>query len=272
MDRWDITSLSGCFYHSVPVVFGLLAGSFLNVVVYRIPLTILQPEQIAISRFNLSFPCSHCPICKHPLKCWQNIPLIGWVVLKGRCFYCHDKISVSYPLTEGFCAMVFFGLSFVFPTTFALCCGLILFSFLLALSLIDLSALLLPDCLTLPLLWIGLLAHSLSGNLPLQDALLGAVTGYLFLWSLYWGVKIVTDKEGIGYGDFKLLAALGAWVGWQMLPYLCILAGIIGIAFTLVRFGINSMSKQIPFGPSLSFAGMLIYISQESELVWLMFK
>jgi prepilin signal peptidase PulO-like enzyme (type II secretory pathway) len=167
---------------------------------------------------------------------------------------------------------MFLGLSFLFTMPLSLLSALILFWFLLALSLIDLATYLLPDRLTLPLLWAGLLVHSISGEVTLQDALYGAAAGYMALWLLYWGVKIVSGKEGMGYGDFKLLAALGAWVGWQMLPYLCILAALAGIVFALVRMGVYKMSEQIPFGPCLAMAGALIYISQESNIVWLMFR
>lgn len=192
--------------------------------------------------------------------------------MQGRCHYCHGAISPSYPLTEEFCAAGFLALSFMLPDPATLFAALILFWFLLALSLIDLATYLLPDSLTLPLLWIGLLVHSVSGKVPLQDAVYGAAAGYLSLWLLYWGVKAITGKEGMGYGDFKLLAALGAWVGWQMLPRLCILAALTGMIFALVSKGRNQMTKQIPFGPSLASAGLLVYVSQQSESVWLMFQ
>nr|CAD7203361.1 unnamed protein product [Timema douglasi] len=267
-----ITSLPGGFYHTCVAVLGLLLGSFLNVVVYRLPLMIHNEGQLTGHGFNLSLPASHCPACKHPLKYWQNIPVLSWLLLRGKCHYCAASISKRYPLTEAGCAAMFLGLSFLFTTPLSLLSALLLFWFLLALSLIDLATYLLPDRLTLPLLWAGLLVHSISGEVTLQDALYGAAAGYLALWLLYWGVKIVSGKEGMGYGDFKLLAALGAWVGWQMLPYLCILAALAGIVFVLIRMGVYKMSEQIPFGPCLAMAGALIYISQESNIVWLMFS
>ncbi len=267
-----ITSLPGGFYHTCVAVLGLLLGSFLNVVVYRLPLMIHNEGQLTGHGFNLSLPASHCPACKHPLKYWQNIPVLSWLLLRGKCHYCAASISKRYPLTEAGCAAMFLGLSFLFTTPLSLLSALLLFWFLLALSLIDLATYLLPDRLTLPLLWAGLLVHSISGEVTLQDALYGAAAGYLALWLLYWGVKIVSGKEGMGYGDFKLLAALGAWVGWQMLPYLCILAALAGIVFALIRMGVYKMSEQIPFGPCLAMAGALIYISQESNIVWLMFS
>ncbi|TDS93296.1 type 4 prepilin peptidase 1 [Rahnella sp. BIGb0236] len=267
-----ITPLSGGFYYTSVAIFGLLLGSFLNVVVYRLPLMIQHDGQQGECGFNLSLPASHCPACKHPLQYWQNIPVLSWLLLRGKCHYCAAPIAKRYPLTEAGCAVMFLGLSFLFTTPLSLLSALLLFWFLLALSLIDLATYLLPDRLTLPLLWAGLLIHSISGEVTLQDALYGAVAGYLVLWVLYWGVKIVSGKEGMGYGDFKLLAALGAWVGWQMLPYLCILAALTGIVFALVRVGLYKMSEQIPFGPCLALAGALVYISQESRTIWLMFS
>lgn len=267
-----ITSLPDGFFHTCVAVLGLLLGSFLNVVVYRLPLMIHNEGQLTGHGFNLSLPASHCPACKHPLKYWQNIPVLSWLLLRGKCHYCAAAISKRYPLTEAGCAAMFLGLSFLFTTPLSLLSALLLFWFLLALSLIDLATYLLPDRLTLPLLWAGLLVHSISEEVTLQDALYGAAAGYMALWLLFWGVKIVSGKEGMGYGDFKLLAALGAWVGWQMLPYLCILAALAGIVFALVRMGLYKMSDQIPFGPCLAMAGALIYISQESKIVWLMFS
>ena len=264
-----ITSLPGGFYHGSLAVLGLLMGSFLNVVVYRLPLMILHDEQYA-DNFNLSLPASHCPSCKHPLKSWQNVPVLSWLVLRGRCHYCASAIPKRYPLTEAGCAILFLALSFLFTTPQSLLGALILFWILLALSLIDLATYLLPDRLTLPLLWAGLLFHSVYGEVTLQDALYGAVAGYLALWFLYWGVKLVSGKAGMGSGDFKLLAALGAWVGWQMLPYLCIFAALAGIIFALIRINLFKMPEQTPFGPCLAFAGALIYISQESNTIWLM--
>jgi leader peptidase (prepilin peptidase)/N-methyltransferase len=276
MDEWQLLSRAalsqGWLFHSCVTLLGLLAGSFLNVVVYRLPKVIGRAGGKTKDTFNLCFPASHCPSCKHALRYWQNIPLLSWVILQGRCHYCHGAISPSYPLTEGFCAAGFLALSFMLPGPATLFATLILFWFLLALSLIDLATYLLPDSLTLPLLWIGLLVHSLMGKVPLQDAVYGAAAGYLSLWLLYWGVKAITGKEGMGYGDFKLLAALGAWVGWQMLPNLCILAALTGMVFVLVSEGRNQITKQIPFGPSLASAGLLVYVSQQSESVWLMFQ
>lgn len=274
MDIWQSVNLLSVFPHAFfygsVTIFGLLMGSFLNVVVYRLPLIIERPECFIEHRLNLCFPASHCPSCKHPLKYWQNIPLISWLILKGKCHFCHDAISIRYPLVEVFCALMFLGMSLLFITPWGLFSALRLCWLLLALSLIDFSTYLLPDTLTLPLLWSGLLINSFSGEVTLHDAFYGAVAGYLALWCLYWGVKLLSGKEGMGYGDFKLLAALGAWIGWQALPYVCIIAALAGIIFSLGRSAIYKTSGQIPFGPFLALAGAAMYISQESKVVWLM--
>lgn len=267
----DFLSLPNVIYHNIVFAIGLTAGSFLNVVVYRLPLMLNRHRPEDRNQLNLCFPASHCTKCKHPLRFWQNVPLFSWLLLRGRCHYCHVKIPLAYPLSELACALLFLCMSLLFDAPFTLLSALILMWFLLALSLIDSSTYLLPDMLTLPLMWLGLLTHSVAGEVTLHDSLYGAVAGYLALWGLYWGYRILRDKEGMGYGDFKLLAALGAWVGWQSLPYLCILAALIGLSFTLVRVMVRKTTNEIPFGPCLALAGGVVYISQESNVFWLMF-
>lgn len=252
-------------------MIGLAAGSFLNVVVYRLPMMLNKHQPEYECQLNLCFPASHCTECKHPLRFWQNIPLLSWLLLQGRCHYCHVKIPLHYPLNELACALLFLGMSLLFDTPFTLISALVLMWFLLALSLIDSSTYLLPDMLTLPLMWLGLLVHSVTSEVTIHDSLYGAVAGYLALWSLYWGFKILSNKEGMGYGDFKLLAALGAWMGWQSLPYLCILAALIGLVFITMRAFVRKKTGKIPFGPCLAIAGAVVYISQESNIFWLMF-
>lgn len=251
-------------------MMGLIAGSFLNVVVYRLPLMLEHKGQSDKSPFNLCFPASHCPECKHIISLWQNIPLLSWLFLRGKCHFCHICISVRYPITELVCALLFLGASFLFTTPLSLLCSLVLMWFLLALSLIDISTYLLPDILTLPLMWLGLLIHSISGVVTLNDALYGAAVGYLALWSIFWAFRICCKKDGMGYGDFKLLSALGAWVGWQPLPYLCILAAILGISYSIARFLLQKKSGELPFGPCIALAGVMIYISQNNSQFWLM--
>ena len=261
---------SGFLYQTCLFLTGLMAGSFLNVVVYRLPIMLKQQRTPDANTFNLCFPSSHCPKCKDAIRFWQNIPLISWLLLRGKCHCCKGHIPVRYPLCELTCALLFLGSSFLFSTPIALLSALLLIWFLLALSLIDISTFLLPDILTLPLMWLGLLLHSLSGSVSLHDALYGAATGYLSLWSLFWSFRILCKKEGMGYGDFKLMAALGAWVGWQPLLYLYILAAMLGLSYSLTRSLLRKTAGEIPFGPCLSLAGALVYISQNSNPFWLM--
>lgn len=255
-----LSALPGWYLHGGVALLGLLLGSFMNAVIYRLPLMITQPEQNPT--LNLAFPGSHCPTCQAPLRAWHNIPVLSWILLRGHCHACGIRIPARYPCVELLCGLLFLGASYLFYTPFDLLCALAVIWFLLALSLIDISTYLLPDTLTLPLLWLGLLAHSVGGTLPLQDALYGAVAGYLALWLLYWGFKLTTGREGMGYGDFKLLAALGAWLGWQVLPMLCLLAALVGIAAALARRLLQDKTGILPFGPCLALAGMVIYICQ----------
>lgn len=264
----DFLSPSNFIYLSIVLVIGLVAGSFLNVVVYRLPMMLNKHQPEDEEQLNLCFPASHCTECKHPLRFWQNIPLLSWLLLQGRCHYCHGQIPLRYPLNELACASLSLGMSILFDTPFTLLSAFTLMWFLLALSLIDSSAYLLPDRLTLPLIWLGLLVHSVGGEVTLHDSLYGTVVGYLALWGIYWGFKILLNKEGMGYGDFKLLAALGAWTGWQSVPYLCIIAAVIGLIFAMVRALIKKKTGEIPFGPCLSLAGGFVYISQESNVFW----
>ncbi|HDS9359943.1 TPA: prepilin peptidase [Enterobacter chengduensis] len=239
-------------------ILGAIVGSFLGLVADRVPAMMMDDE----SRTNLLFPGSHCPACGHSLKAWENIPLVSWLMLRGRCSHCRSAIPLRLFLIEAVTAL-FFGVSaWCIADIQALCALWLMAAFLLPLTLIDRQHLLLPDCLTQPLLWAGLLIHAFSGSLPLRDALVGAVAGYLSLWLLYWGFRLATGREGLGYGDFKLLAALGAWCGWQALPSIVLIAALSGI---LGYFLMNKSDKNnlvISFGPYLSFAGIAVFISQ----------
>lgn len=274
MDYWTstrtIAAIPAEFIHSAALILGLLIGSFINVVVYRSLLIFSLDEKVS-EKINLCYPASHCPSCKHTLKAWQNIPLLSWLILRGRCHYCSIRIPMSYPLVEAMCGLLFFILTFFFVTPLSLLFAFTLCSFLLTLTLIDLKSYLLPDSLTLPLLWIGLLSHTLINGVQLEDAVFGAVAGYLVLWCLYWGFKFVTGREGMGYGDFKLLAALGAWMGWQSLPVICITSSVMGVCIALTGRLAGRTITTIPFGPCLAIAGMISYISQQSPTFWLMF-
>ncbi|MEP1895289.1 MAG: A24 family peptidase [Alloalcanivorax venustensis] len=259
----------------VCVLFGLLVGSFLNVVIHRIPkmmeATWRQEARELLDQpapkgeaeppiFNLVTPGSHCPHCNHRIRWYENVPVVSWALLKGRCSGCKAAISKRYPIIElltalvaGLCAWRFGfdpWLIFMLYGSFTL----------LALAVIDLDTTLLPDDLTYPLLWAGLLAAVLGiSPVSLSDAVIGAMAGYLALWSLYWVFKLLTGKEGMGYGDFKLLAALGAWLGWQYLPVVVLLSSVVGLVFAVSMMASGSVKRDqgIPFGPYLAIAGWI---------------
>ena len=248
--------------YSLTGILGLLLGSFLNVVIYRLPLMV-QQEYTAASdeaarpdRFNLAWPNSHCPACKQPVSAWQNIPLVSYLLLKGRCHHCRTPIALQYPLVELTAALLaLFSLYQFGATPFALALTAVSLV-LLALTVIDLQTFLLPDRLTLPLLWAGLLWQSLMQPEQLSAAVWGAALGYLVLWSVYWLFKLATGKEGMGYGDFKLLAALGAWLGAPQLPALLLLSAVSGIVIGLIyKLAHKGHQGGIPFGPALALAG-----------------
>ncbi len=258
------------------VILGLLVGSFLNVVILRLPIMLFRqwlqesqslpdslPEHFALkdldSPFNLSRPNSHCPSCHAPIKAWQNIPIVSFLLLKGRCQHCHHTIGLRYPLVELVTAVASFILALKMPLGLPLLAMLVFSWSLIALTMIDYDYQLLPDQLTLPLLWLGLIMNINATFTPLENAVLGAVFGYLSLWSVYWLFKLITKKEGMGYGDFKLLAALGAWLGLDMLLPIILLSSVVGaiVGITLVLLKKHSKSKPIPFGPYLAVAGFV---------------
>jgi leader peptidase (prepilin peptidase)/N-methyltransferase len=268
-------------------VLGLCVGSFLNVVIHRMPLMLeaqwkadaqamLNPDAAPApggEQLSLSRPASRCPKCGHQIRWFENIPLISWLVLRGKCSACGTGISVRYPLIELATAALFAACSIVFgdqPTTL-LWCGFM--AVLVAAAGIDWDTTLLPDDLTLPLLWAGLIAAALGWlPIPLKESLWGVVTGYLSLWSVYWLFKLTTGKEGMGYGDFKLLAALGAWLGWSMiLPVVLassVIGAIIGIGMKLT--GSLREGVYIPFGPFLAGAGLVVALAgQQRVMGWL---
>ena len=266
----------------VCVLFGLLVGSFLNVVIHRIPkmmeATWRQEARELLDQpapkgeaeppiFNLVTPGSHCPHCNHRIRWYENVPVVSWALLKGRCNGCKAPISKRYPVIElltalvaGLCAWRFGydpWLIFMLYGSFTL----------LALAVIDLDTTLLPDDLTYPLLWAGLLAAVLGiSPVSLSDAVIGAMAGYLALWSLYWVFKLLTGKEGMGYGDFKLLAALGAWLGWQYLPVVVLLSSVVGLVFAVSMMASGSVKRDqgIPFGPYLAIAGWIALLWGEA--------
>lgn len=253
---------------------GLLIGSFLNVVIYRLPKMLMRdwrmqarevldlPEQADTEPFNLILPNSSCPHCGHEIKPWENIPLVSWLVLRGKCSGCKEAISIRYPLVELACGLFSAVIAWQFGVSWDAVAMLVLTWGLLSMSLIDADHQILPDVLVLPLLWLGLILNSLGFFTSLSDALWGAVIGYMSLWSIFWLFKLITGKEGMGYGDFKLLALIGAWGGWQVLPLTILLSSVLGavIGIIILRLQRNGYNKPIPFGPYLAAAGWLALI------------
>lgn len=251
-------------------LLGLLVGSFLNVVVYRLP-RMLERGWRAEARellglpgepaapFNLLLPGSHCVHCGHALRPWENIPLLSWLALRGRCAACQAPISRRYPLVELACGLLSGFVAWHFGVGWQCAAMLLLTWALLAASLIDADRQLLPDAIVLPLLWLGLIVNSRQLFAPLPDALWGAVAGYLSLWSVYWLFRLVTGKEGMGFGDFKLLAALGAWGGWQILPLTVLLSSLVGalLGLIILRLRGHAQGTPLPFGPYLAIAGWI---------------
>lgn len=251
-------------------LLGLAVGSFLNVLIHRLPRMLEAdwraqcaelkgeaPE--ATPLYNLLVPRSACPSCGHQITALENIPLLSWLWLRGRCSACGVHISARYPLVELLAAML--SAAVAWQLGFGLAAvGAILFIWaLIALTFIDLDTTLLPDDITLPLLWGGLLFNLFGTFASLQSAVIGAMAGYLSLWSIYWLFKLVTGKEGMGYGDFKLLAAIGAWLGWELLPVTILLSSVVGAAvgFGMVVFIKHDRRIPIPFGPYLAGGGVV---------------
>lgn len=253
------------------LLVGLLIGSFLNVVVYRLPKMLLRdwqaqareilnlPAETDKQTFNLILPNSSCPHCAHEIKPWENIPIFSWLFLRGKCSSCKAPISTRYPLVELTCGLLSAYVAWHFGFTWQTGSMLLLTWGLLAMSLIDADHQLLPDSLVLPLLWLGLIVNQFGLFASPADALWGAIAGYLSLWSVYWLFKLVTGKEGMGYGDFKLLAMLGAWGGWQILPLTILLSSLVGavLGVMMLRLRNAETSTPIPFGPYLAIAGWI---------------
>jgi leader peptidase (prepilin peptidase)/N-methyltransferase len=283
-------------YSSSPALFagsvflvGLIVGSFLNVVIYRLPImlerewrsqaadvlsagTALTAEP-AQAPFSLSTPRSACPNCKAPITAWQNVPIVSWLVLRGRCASCKTKISVRYPLVELATGVLSAWVAWHFGFGMPAACALLVTWSLIALTGIDIDHQLLPDNITLPLMWAGLVAAvaigpSLGAALPVspKDAVIGAAAGYLSLWLVFHAFKLVTGKEGMGYGDFKLFAALGAWLGWKLLPLVIILSAATGavLGISMIALRGRDRSAPMPFGPYLAAAGWLAMMYGDS--------
>jgi leader peptidase (prepilin peptidase)/N-methyltransferase len=252
------------------LILGLLVGSFLNVVVHRLPIMSQRELDNYIAheagkelphqdRFNLMVPRSRCPHCGHQITALENIPVISWLFLRGKCSKCKAPIAARYPAVELVTGLLSALMIWRFGGGLMGGATLVFAWLLIAMTLIDFDTKTLPDDLTYPLLWIGLLVNLNPTFVPLRDAVIGAAAGYLALWSVYWLFKLITGKEGMGYGDFKLLAALGAWFGWQMLPTIIILSSVVGAVVGISRIALGRMARgeHMPFGPYLAGAGMI---------------
>jgi leader peptidase (prepilin peptidase) / N-methyltransferase len=258
------------FFLVAAAVVGLTVGSFLNVVIHRLPKMMdtewrnqcaeLRGEVIAEGgRYNLWAPRSQCPSCGTQLRAIDNVPVVSWLLLGGKCAHCATKISIRYPIVEALTAVLSALVAWHFGWGLAGVVAIVFTWTLIALTFIDADTTLLPDSMTLPLLWLGLLVNVQGTFVPLQDAVIGAAAGYLILWTIYWLFKLATGKEGMGYGDFKLLAALGAWMGWKMLLPIILLSSVVGaiVGVVLIMLARRGREIPIPFGPYLAAAGFI---------------
>ena len=261
-ERWAL--LTAAF------VFGALIGSFLNVVIYRLPVMMERAweDESATAqgevpaereRFNLITPRSRCGHCGHMITVLENIPIVSWLLLRGKCSACGTAVSARYPVVELATALLFLACAWAFGPTLQAVAAMLFCATLVALTGIDLDTQLLPDQLTLPLLWLGLLLNIIGLFARLPDAVIGAAAGYLTLWSVYWLFKLITGREGMGYGDFKLLGALCAWFGWQALPMLLLLSSVVGAVVGIAILVVQKKGRNtaIAFGPYLAITGLI---------------
>ncbi len=277
-----------------PIIFfimvgfvGLCVGSFLNVVIYRLPimmerdwraqsaelLEVANPDSThdgEIETFNLNTPNSRCPGCNTPIRAWQNIPVVSYLMLGGKCAKCKTSISIRYPLVELLTAILSVLIAWYFGFSLQTLFALFLTWALIALTLIDFDHQLLPDIITLPLLWLGLFASLFNVFTDSQNSIIGAIAGYLSLWSVYMAFKLVTGKEGMGFGDFKLLAVFGAWFGWKLLPVIILMSSAIGavVGISLIVCFKRGREVPIPFGPYLAGAGFFALFYGQQLMDW----
>ena len=270
MQLFNPDLVSPIFFTGSCGLLGLLIGSFLNVVIHRLPKMMendwhcqcaeLRGEEPGeTAAFSLVSPRSRCPNCGHAISALENIPVLSWLVLRGKCSACQVPISARYPIVEALSAILSALAAAHFGRDWITLGALLLIWALIALTFIDADTQLLPDSITLPLLWTGLLFNLFGTFTDLSSAVIGAMLGYLSLWLVYWGFKLTTGKEGMGYGDFKLLAALGAWLGWQLLPLTILLSSLVGavVGIALIVLARRGRQVPIPFGPYLAAAGLL---------------
>jgi len=283
MAFFDLIRTSPGFLLFMCVVVGLLVGSFLNVVIHRLPKMMerdweaqcadLRGETLPTApKYNLVVPRSACPKCGHMITALENVPVVSWLALRGKCRACRAPISARYPFVETLTGVLSGVLAWHFGFGFALAGALVFTWAMIALTFIDLDTTLLPDDITLPLVWLGLLLNIRGTYVPLDTAVIGAVAGYLALWSVYWAFKLLTGKEGMGYGDFKLLGAIGAFLGWKVLPLVILLSSFVGaaIGISMIVFARHKREVPIPFGPYLAIAGVIALLWGDSITQWWM--
>lgn len=267
-------------------IFSLMIGSFLNVVIYRLPKMMqyawyhecreFLAEEVKgipaqkLAYMTLSKPDSTCPKCDHKIRFYENIPVVSWMFLKGKCAQCKNAISMRYPLVETATALLSLLVAQHFGVTIETLLVLILTWGLISLTLIDFDQMLLPDQIVMPLLWLGLLVNVNGTFVPLSEAVIGAAVGYMSLFSVFWLFKLLTGKEGMGHGDFKLFALFGAWIGWQLLPILILMASVVGaiVGIALMIFKNHQRGQAIPFGPYLAVAGFITFLWGEGIWAW----
>ena len=272
MSPYSIILNSPALFCPIIGIIGLMVGSFLNVVIYRLPIMMqrgwkqecqefleLPVSGQAEETFNLALPGSHCPACNAEIKAIQNIPVLSYLLLKGKCANCQTSISIRYPVIEALTGVLSVVVAYLLGSQIETLFGLILTWTLIALSGIDFDHQLLPDNITLPILWLGLFLSLFNIFTDPVSSIIGAIAGYLFLWTIYQLFKLLTGKEGMGYGDFKLLALFGAWLGWQYLPLIILLSSLVGaiIGTSMIIFVQRDKNVPIPFGPYLAIAGWI---------------
>ena len=291
MDAIEAFRALPLFFVVTILVVGTMVGSFLNVVIHRLPkmmendwrqqsIEFLQPEIAANAadlaaanpppRYNLLVPRSACPACAHKITALENVPVVSYLFLRGKCSACKASIGIRYPIVEALTGIASAYAAWRFGVSWTVLLALLYIWSLIALTFIDADTTLLPDDITLPLLWLGLLANVGGTFTDLTSAVIGAVAGYLILWLVYWGFKLLTGKEGMGYGDFKLLAAIGAWLGWQMLPLVILLSAMVGTIVGLAGIILQGRERgaKLPFGPYLAAAGFIALFWGKALNTW----
>lgn len=275
-------------FYSLVAILALCLGSFLNVLIFRMPVALMQrwkaecynfldmPNHAKPSKFmyGLVFPSSHCPKCNHAIRVYDNVPLISYLFLGGKCRDCKKRISLRYPFIEYLAAILCLTVAFKYNVTWQALAGCVFTLTLISQATIDIDHTLIPDEITLPMLWLGLLLSTVPVFADSHSAIIGATLGYLFLWATYWLFYFITGKEGMGYGDFKLLAMIGAWLGWQLLLFVILFASVVGavIGVTTLLITKKSYNTRIPFGPFLAAGGWLALICGREVTSWYLYS